>query len=498
MKKKVKLKTVKCTLFLLLIGTIHLSCTTKKESTNYSVGFNYYKVQDSTRLYIYNQDTIFRPMLIHFWYPSEDNSGLNKMSFKQYVDLISMREDYSKPKEAIDTESINFINAYAGFAKSNFEIGLNSSTQEILDSPVEASLGISKAMGKFPMIIYAPSNSKTPIQNHVICEHLASQGYFVISVASAGQNSIQRKETGPSILAQVKDMEFILEYMEKNIKLKYSTLGLLSFSTGGLASAIFQMKYSNVKAVCSLDGTQEYSFYPNLSKLEDFNLERTEVPYFLMHNKTLSSVYPFYNSIKSGNKLAARLPHLDHFGFVSFWTYFDACKPDTVPHNYSISYQKIRESASDFFDAALFGNIDSIDKLRNRMSQNKDFAIPEKLDYSQATALLNTFLQENIDSAISTYKNHKAIDFNKYDYNEEEISVLGRMLLDYDLSASEKLFLFNQEEYPGSWHVYFDLAYSYKLKGDIDLAKKILLKAEEKEPDNKDVQDLLKELENEE
>jgi len=57
-----------------------------------------------------------------------------------------------------------------------------------------------------------------------------------------------------------------------------------------------------------------------------------------------------------------------------------------------------------------------------------------------------------------------------------------------------KLFLFNQEEHPDSWHVYVDLAYSYKLKGDIGLAKKTLLIAQEKEPDNKDVRDLLKEL----
>ena len=69
--------------------------------------------------------------------------------------------------------------------------------------------------------------------------------------------------------------------------------------------------------------------------------------------------------------------------------------------------------------------------------------------------MLNTFLQENIDSAISMYKNNKTINFNNYDYNEEEISILGRMIIDYDLGASEKLFLFNQEEYPDSWHVYF-------------------------------------------
>ncbi len=349
MKNKTKLGKLKLTFYLLLFVVIHWSCTPINEKIDYPVGFKYYQVQDSSQRYIYNQDTIPRPMLIHFWYPSDDLTDLNKMIFKQYVDLISIREDCSKPKEVIDNESTNFINAYAGYAKSNFGIGLNSSTQEILNSPVNASLDISIASGEFPMIIYAPSNSKTPIQNHLICEQLASQGFFVISVGSAGENSIQRKEPGKSIEAQVKDMEFILEYIEKNIMLKYSTLGLLSFSTGGLASAIFQMKHPNVKAVCSLDGSQEHSFYIYLSKLKDFNINNTEVPYFLMVNKTISSIYPFFNSVKSRNKIASRMPYLDHFGFVSYWTYFDQCKPDTLQHNYSISYQKICENTSSFF-----------------------------------------------------------------------------------------------------------------------------------------------------
>ena len=44
----------------------------------------------------------------------------------------------------------------------------------------------------------------------------------------------------------------------------------------------------------------------------------------------------------------------------------------------------------------------------------------------------------------------------------------------------------------------FDFAFSYKLKGDIGLARKTLFKAKEKEPDNKDVRDLLKALDKEE
>lgn len=68
------------------------------------------------------------------------------------------------------------------------------------------------------------------------------------------------------------------------------------------------------------------------------------------------------------------------------------------------------------------------------------------------------------------------------------------MIIDYDIDASIKLFLFNQEEYPDSWHAYFDLAFAYELKGETDFAKTALIKAQEIKPNSNDVKDLLKEL----
>ena len=438
------------------------------DEPNYNVGFRYYEEYDSTRLYTYKEDTIFRPMLINFWYPSKEETAKGNMNFKQYIDLISIREDYSKTKDIIDRDTYNFVNAYAQFAQNGYKIGLNVSTQEILESPVEASLNLPIAKGKFPLIIYAPSNSKSPLQNHIICEFLASRGFYVISVSSAGPNSIKRNDLEKSILAQVEDMEFILDYAENSIGLDYTNVGLLGFSMGGLATSIFQMKHDNTKAVFSMDGSHEYSLYFALSKLKDYDIDKTDAPYFLVGNQDSQSIFPYFNSIKSNNKFFFRMPYISHFGFVSFWTYFDNCDPDTTKHDYSISYQFICESALTFFDATLNKNSKSNDKLFSLSSQKNDYAIPEPLDNSESMLLLNTFLQENIDSAILTYRNHKAINFNEYDYNEEEISILGRMLIDFDSDASLKLFLFNLEEYPDSWHAYFDLGFSYKIRGEIN------------------------------
>jgi len=130
----------KFTIYLLLLVNTPLFCMPDLKENKYNVGFRYYKEYDTTRLYSYNEDTIFRPMLINFWYPSKEESVKDKMNFKQYIDLISIREDYSKTKDNIDRDSYSFINAYAQFAQNTYGIGLNITTRQILDSPVEAGL----------------------------------------------------------------------------------------------------------------------------------------------------------------------------------------------------------------------------------------------------------------------------------------------------------------------------------------------------------------------
>jgi len=161
----------------------------------YNVGFKYYKTYDKSRLYVMNEDTISRPLLIHFWYPSNENIQKDRYSFMNYIDLISLRENFDKSFSEVEGNSFNFVSAYAGFAKQHFGVDTSLTTQKILDYPVLAQYGVDRVLStkKFPLIIYAPSNSKSAVQNHMICEYLASHGYLVIAVGSAGANSLVRK-----------------------------------------------------------------------------------------------------------------------------------------------------------------------------------------------------------------------------------------------------------------------------------------------------------------
>jgi hypothetical protein len=483
---------ISCLSILLAILISCLSYAQSVEKGPFNVGFEYYKTYDDSRRYILNDDTISRPLLIHFWYPATGNESKERFSFKHYIDLIAIRENFNKPSSEINENSINFVNAYAGFARQNLGLDTNISTQQLLDCPVLAYHGSSLANSKeaFPLIIYAPSNSKSSVQNHIICEYLASHGFMVISVGSAGENSMARKTDQKSILAQVKDMEYLLHYFEDSLKIKYAGLGLMDFSSGGPANVIFQMKHKKVKAVFSMDGSQEYGYYMSLFKMEDFDLEKTNVPYCLVINNYENfSVYPYYNSIISDHKYMFRMPYLGHSGFVSYWRFFDLCSSSSAVNHFCDNYNSICDIARLFFEEYLQANPEAGAKS-NLNFQASEYVQPVSSNNSMIMVLCNSILSGGIDTAkVFLYQNQEV-----FKEKENEINLLSRMFIDRYVDTSIALLTFNTEMHPDSWKAHYELGFAYKEKGEISLSKESLLKARQLNPDNSEIRKLLTDI----
>jgi tetratricopeptide (TPR) repeat protein len=459
---------------------------------SYQVGFKYYKTYDKSRCYVVSNDTIFRPLLIHFWYPSNEKNQKDSYSFKNYIDLISLREDFNKPSAEVDENSKNFINAYAGFAKQHLGLDTSLTTEKILGSPVAAKYGIAlaKSKEKFPLLIYAPSNSKSAVQNHLICEYLASHGFMVIAVGSAGDKSLNRKNDEKSVMAQVNDMEYILNYFEDSLKIKYSNLGIFGFSTGGLATTIFQMNNEKVKAVFSMDGSQEYGHYVSLFSIEDFNYKKTNVPYCLLVNNYESfSIYPYYNSIVSKEKQMLRMPYINHNGFVSFWRFFDLCSAQSSTSKFYKSYDYISSAALTFFNAYLKPK--HVANSESELSfQTNEYINSITSDNTIIAQLGNIILSDGVDAANEFLNSNQEMFIKK----ENEINVLSMMFRDPDVDAAIQLLLFNVKMHPNSWQAQFELGSTYKLNKEHKLAKEHLLKARELNPENPEIIKLLNEI----
>ncbi len=458
----------------------------------YEVGFESYKTYDESRSYILGEDTISRPLLIHFWYPSLEKIKGHTLSFKDYIDLIAQREDFDKPGAEIEKNSFNYVNAYSGHAKHHLGLDTSITTQEILDSPVFAKSGIPiQTIGsEFPLLIYAPSNSKASVQNHVLCEYLASHGFMILSVASAGPNSIKREKISESTIAQVTDMEFIIKYCKDSLDIKYTSLGLFGFSSGGNANTLFQMTNKSVDAIFSMDGGQEYGAYSALYKMQEFDLDKSSVPYCsVINNYEDFSIYPLYNSVITTDKYLFRMPHLDHNGFVSYWQYFDSCSPESSKSDVALSFETLSQCALGFFSKYL-----KPDPLLNDSTflTGLDKVYIQAVDdnYSSITLLCSALLDNDLESASRLLDDPKSGLFAE----ETQVNILGRMFIDSQIDRTIYLYLYNVEKHPDSWKAHYNLGYTYSEKGENLLAKNELLIAKELNPENPDINNLLDEI----
>ena len=458
----------------------------------YSVGFQYFKTHDKSRQYFLNEDSISRPLLIHFWYPAHKNNEKEHLCFKDYIDLIAIRENFDRNQVEIDASTYNFVNAYAEFAKQHLKIDSHITTEQIINSPVLAQYGIAmaKSKEKFPLLIYTPSNSKSAIQNHMLCEHLASHGFMIISVGSAGKTSLRRPHMRESILAQVTDMEFILHYFEDSLNIEYTHLGLVDFSSGGLANTIFQMKNNQVKAILSLDGGQEYGAYPSLFSLDEFDLIKTNIPYCLLVNNYKNfSIYPFYNSVLTKEKFRFRMPLLDHNGFVSYWNFFNSPSSNSKDCQVCSTYDYICETACLFFNKYLNHHSLKTDTSDIIFPAN-EFIIADTIDHSKITQLCNIILSSNNEEGIRFLNKNQDI----FIHQENEINILSRMFRDGNIELCLQLLLFNVQRHPNSWKAHYELANTYKITGDLILSKKALSTALNLNPKNPEINKLLDEI----
>jgi dienelactone hydrolase len=347
------------------------------KSGNFNVGFRTIQTYDSTRNYKPEQGIHYRPLLIHLWYPTEKTIDNERITFKTYIALETQREKFKEEKTAfIENYCKQQMYGYIDVGKGIMG-GLNVSIDEVLASKTASIADAKLQKGKFPLIIYAPSFGKSSIQNNVVCEYLASYGYIIASVASAGENSQVMTSDEKGVISQVIDLEFLVNYLKTQEHLKFSKIGSLGYSWGGFSGIIHQMRNKYVNAVASWDGSHEYHGYEIAQNMKGFKPTKMTVPYLFFANKNEEwTQFPFFKSIPSHEKYLYRCPQFEHSEFTSYWTTFANARAYSTPYSLE-SYILLCEKTLLFFD-------NNLKRLKNRskntMNSESKFLIKLSVD----------------------------------------------------------------------------------------------------------------------
>ena len=118
------------------------------------------------------------------------------------------------------------------------------------------------ATGRYPVLIYAPSDSSVSWENADLCEYLASYGYVVLASPSMGVSTRDMTDDLGGINSQALDISFLITYARSLSDTDLSQVAVMSWSWGGLSSLFASARDPRIDALVEMDGSMRY--YPGL------------------------------------------------------------------------------------------------------------------------------------------------------------------------------------------------------------------------------------------
>jgi pimeloyl-ACP methyl ester carboxylesterase len=146
-----------------------------------------------------------------------------------------------------------------------------------LDMPLWAVQDAPVSKERYPILIYAASDSSVSWENADLCEYLASHGYVVLASASMGVSTRDMTDDLDGINAQARDISFLISYANTLPDADVSEVAVVSWSWGGNSSLFAAARDPRIDALVSMDGSMRY--YPGLVKMAgDVHQERMTIP----------------------------------------------------------------------------------------------------------------------------------------------------------------------------------------------------------------------------
>ena len=138
------------------------------------------------------------------------------MTVGDYVRLADTEIHFNAPDEK--------ENRWRSLLKTSFDI------------PLWAVRDAQPTKGRYPILIYAPSDSSVSWENADLCEYLASHGYVVLASPSMGVSTRDMTDDLDGINAQARDISFLITYAKSLPDTDLSEVAVVSWSWGGDSS----------------------------------------------------------------------------------------------------------------------------------------------------------------------------------------------------------------------------------------------------------------------
>jgi dienelactone hydrolase len=429
-----------------------------------------------------------RPLQTLIWYPALQGRS-KPMTVGDYVALADREIHFDTP----DQEH----NKWRRRLKSSFNISLWAVPDA---KPVEV---------RYPVIIYAPSDSSIAWENADLCEYLASHGYVVLASRSMGVSTRDMTDDLAGIDSQALDISFLISYAAKLPDTDSSQVTVVSFSWGGISSLFAAARDPRIQVLAEMDGSMRY--YPGLvANAGDIHPEQLKAPLLFFTGNDMSYIENLdayrgpanerigrsvLNAWTHGDVTTVNMVGMSHPEFCSMFqrmknaaTFAEDQVADYGREDANTSYSWVALYVLQFLDAYVKHDAPAKAFLGRAPAEN---GVPKHI--MEIKFPLNTFAEMmrsaapmGEESAWKAFQSFTADPMHRHVTGEENtINRLGYAFLqEKDPSSAVVLFKLNTKAYPGSANAWDSLGDGYEATDDIQDARMAYARSVELNPDN--------------
>ncbi|MGI9530143.1 carboxypeptidase-like regulatory domain-containing protein [Lutimonas sp.] len=357
--------------FFLLLFSVGLRSQTVN---NYHAGFQTIHFVDSSRTYkpdaAFNDTLRFRPLDIDIWYPTKD-IATEKMLFEDLFKLHEERANFYQDEEdytGFSDELILYMAAGYGLDAKDGKRLLKIQTASYKNASVPGE--------KFPVVIYMAGYNGMGWENYRMLESLAENGYVVLSISSIGRYPGNMTNDIPDTMEQVLDAEFTMGFLkhQKLFDIDFENMGILGLSWGGMSGILLLDRNPDIKAMVSLDGTDNFYFgdtdeddryLSNIYAADLIHPGKTRAAFMHMEGGDRfdefipKGAYRYIDSISSPSKYL-HFSHSKHEDFSSLTWALQSSKMSVI------NYEEMMESTNLFFNKYLKG-VEGLEAYLNQL-----------------------------------------------------------------------------------------------------------------------------------
>jgi hypothetical protein len=442
-----------------------------------------------------------RPLQTLIWYPALP-SGIKSMKVGHYVALADTEISFDAP----DPEH----NKWLTRLKSSFDV------------PLWAVRDAKMAEGRYPVLIYAPSDSSIAWENADLCEYLASHGYVVLASPSMGASTRDMTDDLAGIDTQALDISFIIAYAAKLPDTDSSKVAVVSFSWGGISSLFAAARDTRIQVLAEMDGSMRY--YPGLvASAGDVHPEQLNMPLLFFTSNEISYIEDLdknyhgpsndrigrsvLNAWTHGDVITINMVGMSHPEFCSMFqrmknaaTFAEDQVADYGREDANTSYSWVALYVLQFLNAYVKHDAPAKAFLGKTPAENgvPKHIIEIRFSPKSFAEIMRSAARTGEESAWKAFQSFTADPMHRYMTGEEKtINSLGYALLqEKDPSSAVVLFKLNTKAYPDSANAWDSLGDGYEATNDVQDARAAYARSVELNPGNEHAKSELAKLRN--